>query len=146
MAKLTESQKEFIIAELAMFSTPTQVALAFKDEFGIEISRQQVNDYKPTCRNTKKTGKKIGKKLAAIHEATRAAFLEKVNEIPVANKSYRLKRLQRLLEKAEMMGSMTLAASLLEQAAKDVGDVFTNRHKVENTEVPHEAWLKSLPR
>lgn len=41
--------------------------------------------------------------------------------------AYRLRALGRMAEKAESMKNMALTAQLLEQAAKEVGDVYVNR-------------------
>jgi hypothetical protein len=61
-----------------------------------------------------------------FHDA-RKRFREETVEIPIANRAYRLRALGRMAEKAENMKNMALTAQLLEQAAKEVGDVYVNR-------------------
>ncbi|HDE2557988.1 TPA: DUF2280 domain-containing protein, partial [Klebsiella pneumoniae] len=57
------------------------------------------------------------------------------SDIPIANKAYRLRALDRMMTKAESMRNMALAASLMEQAAKECGDAYTNKQKVEHSGV-----------
>jgi hypothetical protein len=125
MAKLDDPAKLFIVQALACFDTPQQVADAVREEFGVEISRVQVQGYDPT----KRAGDRLSKKLKAIFEATRKRFLDEVEKVPIASQTYRLRNLQRLHEKAQQRGNMALAAALLEQAAKEVGGVYTNRRE-----------------
>lgn len=94
MATLREPIKIFIVQSLACFDTPQQVADAVKQEFGIEIERQQVSAYDPT----KSTGKNLSKNLAKLFHATRNDFKTNIYDIPLANKAVRLKELQRMYE------------------------------------------------
>lgn len=126
MAKLTEPQKLAIVQALACFDTPSEVAAAVKEEFGITISRQQVAAYDPT----KATGKDLAKKLRAVFEETRKAFLEDVSTIPIAQQAFRLRALQREFERAKSRGNTTMVAQLLEQAAKELGGALTNRREL----------------
>ncbi|WP_284116067.1 DUF2280 domain-containing protein [Acinetobacter pittii] len=94
MATLKEPIKIFIVQSLACFDTPQQVADAVKQEFGVEILRQQVAAYDPT----KPAGKNLSKKLTTLFNKTRADFQKNVYDIPLANKAYRLKELQNIYE------------------------------------------------
>lgn len=126
MASLTEPVKLFIVQALACYDTPSQVAAAVKEEFNLQITRMQVSTYdfgKPTCRG-------ISRKLQAVYESTRAAFLADVSTIPIAQQSYRLRVLQRTLTKVEQQGNTAMVATLLEQAAKESGGAFTNRREL----------------
>lgn len=126
MASLTEPIKLFIVQALACYDTPSQVSVAVKEQFGVEITRMQASTYdlgKPTCRG-------ISKKLQAVFEATRAAFLADVSTIPIAQQAYRLRVLQRSLVKVEGQGNVSMVAQLLEQAAKESGGAFTNRREL----------------
>ena len=58
MAALKEPVKIFIVQSLACFETPQQVADAVKQNYKIEIERQQVALYDPT----KETGKNLADK------------------------------------------------------------------------------------
>lgn len=126
MAKLTDPVKMAIVQALACFDTPSEVAAAVKEEFGISITRQQVAAYDPT----KATCKGLAKKLRAVFEETRKAFLNDVATIPIAQQAFRLRALQREFERAKSRGNSALAAQLLEQAAKELGGAFTNRREL----------------
>ncbi|EPG4624279.1 DUF2280 domain-containing protein [Citrobacter koseri] len=129
MASLKPEVKAFIVQQLACFDTPSQVVEAVQNEFNIQITRQQVASHDPT----KAAGVALAKKWVDLFNSTRARFQTEISEIPIANKAYRLRVLDRMTTKAESMRNMALAASLMEQAAKECGDAYTNRLKVEST-------------
>lgn len=132
MAALTNEVKGFIVQALACFDTPTQVVEAVKNEFGQVVTRQQVESHDPT----KACSKGLAKRWVIMFEDTRKRFREETAEIPIANRAYRLRALGRMAEKAESMKNMALTAQLLEQAAKEVGDVYVNRQT--KAEVPQD--------
>lgn len=111
-----------------MFDSPQTVADWVSEEYDIKITRQTIHGYDPTH------GPKPAEKWCAIFEATRAAFLKTTADIPIANRSVRLRRLERMALAAERLRNYALAAALHEQAAKEVGDVYTNRTKVALTD------------
>ena len=123
MAALKNEVKGFIVQALACFDTPSQVVEQVKQEFGIEISRQLCESHDPT----KRAGVNLAVKWVTLFHDTRKRFREETAEIPIANRAYRLRTLGRMAEKAENMKNMALTAQLLEQAAKEVGDVYVNR-------------------
>lgn len=129
MAALKDEVKAFIVQALACFDTPTQVAEAVKEQFGVDVPRNHVGAYDPT----KASGRDLSKKWRVMFDETRRHFLEQVAEIPVANQAYRLRVLDRLVTKTERQGNTALTAQLLEQAAKETGGSFTNRQKVDST-------------
>lgn len=123
MAALRDEVKAFVVQALACFDTPSQVVVAVKENFGLEVSRQQCEAYDPT----KYVGRNLHLKWRTLFEDTRARFREETADIPIANRAYRLRALGRMAEKAENMKNMALTAQLLEQAAKEVGDIYVNR-------------------
>lgn len=125
MAALPERVKLAIVRVLACFDGPSEAVGVVKAEFGITISRQQAALYDPT----KPTGRTLSPKLTAVFHATRAAFLKDVATIPIAHQAYRLRQMQRQLETAEARGNSTMVLKILEQAAKEVGGMFTNRRE-----------------
>ncbi|EPY6905413.1 DUF2280 domain-containing protein [Klebsiella pneumoniae] len=129
MAALKPEVKAYIIQMLACYDTPSQVVEAVQKDFGIAITRQQVETHDPT----KVSGKTLAKKWVDLFNLTRDRFLNEISDIPIANKAYRLRALDRMMTKAESMRNMALAASLMEQAAKECGDAYTNKHKVEHS-------------
>jgi hypothetical protein len=125
MAALKDEVKRFIVHALACFDTPTQVVQAVKETFGVEVSRQQCEQYDPT----KHAGRDLGVKWKAVFEDTRKRFREETAEIPIANRAFRLRAMNRFVERAETMKNIGLAMQILEQAAKEVGDVYVNRNR-----------------
>ncbi|MGE8110883.1 DUF2280 domain-containing protein [Pseudomonas sp. NPDC086566] len=123
MAALSNEVKAFIVQALACFDTPAQVAASVREEFGLEVSRQQCESHDPT----KSAGRDLAKRWRTLFDDTRKRFREETSEIPIANRAFRLRTLGRMAEKAEAMRNMALTAQLLEQAAKEVGDMYVNR-------------------
>ncbi|MBB3234426.1 DUF2280 domain-containing protein [Phyllobacterium endophyticum] len=121
--KLKNDVQTFIVQSLACFDTPSVVVDAVRKEFGETITRQSVEGYDPN----KKAGSNLAEKWKALFEETRKTFLEDTATIAISHRAVRLRALQRMAEKAENQGNMVLAANLMEQAAKEVGDSFTNR-------------------
>lgn len=123
MAALNDEVKHYIVKALACFDTPSQVADAVKQEFNITVTRQQCSTYDPTKHN----GRNLSDKWRVIFEATRKKFIDDYSTIPISNRSYRLRVLGRIVESSHKNPMLVLQA--LEQAAKEVGDVFTNQSK-----------------
>jgi len=129
MAALKGEVKAFIVQSLACFDTPSQVVEAVKKEFGLTITRQQVESHDPTKAN----GKGLAQKWVDMFNSTRERFQNEISDIPIANKAYRLRALDRMATKTEGMKNFALASQLIEQAAKEVGDAYTNKHKFEHS-------------
>lgn len=121
--ELTDEVKTYIVQSLACWDTPSEVAKAVKDDFGLVVSRQAVQAYDPT----KRAGAELSAEFRSLFEATRATFLTSTAEIAISHRAVRLRTLQRLATKAEGMGNLTLVADLMQQAAKEMGDSYTNR-------------------
>lgn len=126
MAAITPEIKTFIVQALACFDTPSRVAEDVKTNFGVTVSRQQVEINDPT----KRSSKGLAKRWVTLFEDTRASFRETIAEVPVANRAYRLRALGRMVESSEERGHLAQAAKLLEQAAKECGDMHTVRSNV----------------
>lgn len=124
--KLPESVKAYIVEALACFDSPSTVADAVNREFEVSVSRQQVERYDPT----KRAGQNLSKKYRAIFEATRRGFISDTTNIGWAHRATRLRMIQRVGEKAERMGNLSLALQAAEQAAKEEGQIFTNRREL----------------
>ncbi|TKR55332.1 DUF2280 domain-containing protein [Allopusillimonas ginsengisoli] len=123
MAALNDAVKRFIVQALACYDTPQQVSEAVKEEFGLEVPRQQVALYDPT----KHAGRNLSNRWRALFEATRENFKAQAGEIPIAQRAYRLRKMAQIASKAEQMRNLPLVLQILEQAAKEVGDVYVNR-------------------
>lgn len=127
MAALKDEVKLFIVQALACFDTPTQVARAVKEEFGLDVLRQQVACYDPNCY----VGRNLSQRWRTVFEDTRKKFREEVAEIPIASRAFRLRALARMAQHAEGMRNIALAVQVIEQAAKEVGDMYVNKSKAE---------------
>ncbi|SEQ28236.1 hypothetical protein SAMN03159444_01411 [Pseudomonas sp. NFACC02] len=125
MAALKSDVKAFIVQALACFDTPTQVSQAVKQEFNVDVTRQQVEQHDPT----KRAGVNLAKRWVTLFEDTRKRFREETADIPIANRAFRLRAMNRFVEKAETMKNIVLAMQILEQAAKETGDMYVNRQK-----------------
>ena len=129
MAALKPEVRAFIIQELACFDTPSQIVESVQKEFKVQVTRQQVASHDPT----KAAGKGLAKKWVELFNELRDRFLNEISDIPIANKAYRLRVLQRMSTNAENMKNIGMTAQLLEQAAKEVGEAYSNKQKVEHT-------------
>lgn len=124
--KLSQEAITYILQALACFDTPSEVAEVVNKEFGIKIAKQSVEKYDPT----KQAGKNLALKWKKIFEDSRKAFVDKIMSIPIAHRSVRLRAIGRMAEAAERQKNYALAAQLLEQAAKEVGEVYTNKRQI----------------
>ena len=123
MAALKEPVKIFIVQALACRDTPQEVADLVLQEFGVTIDRKQCQSYDPT----KVAGKNLSPKFKKLFDETRKKFDEGLIDIPIANKHYRMKQYDKLLNKTK---NTVMALKIMEQAAKDSGGLFTNRKEI----------------
>lgn len=134
MAVLTIEQKQFIVIRQAMSERGKDIRKAFKEEYDIELSRDQVVRYDP---NLTDSAKRMSRPLMELYAATREQFLAEQVKTPIANRAYRLRKLNEMFHTMLDKGNLPAAAQLLEQAAKEAGEVFTNKVKHEG-KVKHE--------
>jgi len=127
--ELTDEVKTFIVTELACFETPSAIVKALKEDFKIEVSRQRVHCYDPT----KKAGQGLSAELRQVFEETRKKFLEDTAQIGVANKTYRLRMLDKGVQHFASVSNYMAMADLLERAAKEMGGAYTNKQQHEHS-------------
>lgn len=123
MAALPTAVKLHIVTALACFGSPSQVVASVKEQFGLELSRQRIEAWHPE----RVAGAKLDAKWRDLFEDTRKRLLAELDNIPLAHRSYRLRQLGRILERAEEMGNISLSNKALELAAKEVGDFYVRR-------------------
>lgn len=141
MADLTDEQKREIVEALACYRDVPSIIRAFHIEYGITLDRKQVGRYDPT-----RPYFAGSEKWREVFEARRRAYMEDISDVPVAHRGYRLNMLQRGVEAAEKAGNWLLAARLLEQAAKEVGGVFTNQQSFQlDSSSSRPAYLDMTP-
>ena len=126
MAALKEPVKMFIVQSLACFETPQQVVEAVKQEYNLEITRQQVALYDPT----KVAGRNLSKKLKDLFEHSRKTFRENIEDIAIANKAFRLKELQGMYDDSGR--NKRLKQNLLKQAFQET-DGRVTRQEIDHT-------------
>lgn len=124
MVTLKAECKIFIVQSIACYETPSQVVEAVQKDFGIAITRQQVETHDPT----KVSGKNLAKKWVELFNSSRERFQNEISDIPIANKAYRLRVLDRMAADAESMKNYEMTADILEQAAKEVGSRLNAEH------------------
>lgn len=124
MARINKKVKLFIVKMLAEFNTTTETAKAVKAVFNIEVSQQQCECYDPT----KKMGYELSQELKEKFFEYRKVANQELEAIPLANKRYRLQLLQNLVEK--FPDNPVLTPKWAEQAAKEMGGLFTNRQEI----------------
>lgn len=120
MAQIKKEVKLFIVRSLAVFNTPSETAEAVYQEFKVVVTKQNCEKYDPT----KRAGQNLSAELKAEFEATRKQFLDNPQHIPIANLTYRLQRLQRIVDQGGKNHMLVMAA--LEQAAKEKGGMYIN--------------------
>lgn len=121
--------RAYIVSRLACYETPTRVAQMVKEEFDIDLKPSHVHTYDPT----KVAGKDLAKDLKELFYKIRDEFISDTSGIPISQKSYRLAALQRMHAETERIKNYALSAQLLEQAAKEMGEQYTNKSKLEHT-------------
>jgi hypothetical protein len=124
--KLTDELRLIVVQRLAKYDTPQEIADDVKLDYDITISRQGIQSYDPTV------GRKPSEKWCAIFDATRKKFLDDTADAaPIALRSVRLRRLDRVCVRAAKAGNGMMVLASTEQAAKEMGELYTNRHKME---------------
>lgn len=146
--KLTEEQKFFLVDQLATF-VPLATALEnLKAEWpGLELTRQSAQHYDPTTY----AGRDLRPALKTRFFDVRKRYREETADIASSHRAHRIRKLEELADKviamaqkAEQMGNLAFAEKMVERAqglfkqiAEEMGDVFTNKRKVEG-ELNHE--------
>ena len=127
---LLDEEKHWLIDRLACYGSITEIARDFHETFGRVIPKSTVSYYDPT---SVQGGRVLSQQWKELFAARRKRFLDDVSTIPIANSSYRLMLLNRLIENALLSKrpNTRLIARLMEQAAREVGGSFTNRHVID---------------
>ena len=128
--KLTKDIQIYIVQQLAMYEKPQVVVGLVKEFFNKEISLNAVIYYRGDNPDLPTEWKDL-------FDLTRKNFLETVSDIPIANKSFRLRELDRLYhnQKNSKLENPIEARATLEQAAKESGDAFTNKRIIDLNDV-----------
>ena len=120
-ANLTDAIREQIVIRLACDESVVTIQEWLTEEHEITLSARAINNYRPT-----QYAVPMARRWHELYEATRKAFVAETISIPIAHRAYRVRELGELYNKAKKAGDLPVAASFLEQAAKEMGNVFTN--------------------
>jgi len=134
--KLNDEIRSEIVMRFAMYDTLSEIHSDLLDR-GINVTVQSVSHYSPT------TNRKMADRWMTLFEETRKQYHAEIAAVPIGNRVWRLRRLQRLYDKAEKKGAVVIAANLLEQAARESGGLFTNTTKVSGR-VEHEHTVSEV--
>jgi hypothetical protein len=125
LSKLSREIQTFVVTSVACFDEPSLVAAAVREEFDIHITRQAVEAYDPT----KFAGRDLAERWAQLFWTTREAFLADTARVGISHRAVRLRALQRLAGRAEGDGDLDLALKALDQAHREVADVYKRRRE-----------------
>lgn len=106
-----------------MFERPVNIQKELKETYGVEISLPAIINYDLP---------RIPTKWKQLFLDTRQAFTEDTSTIPIANKSYRLRMLNKIVAQHELSprpNTVEIRAAM-EQAAKECGGAFTNTREL----------------
>jgi hypothetical protein len=134
--RLTTEVQRFIVQRLACYESPSEVLAAVKVTFNIKISPSHVVYYDPMSATAN-----LAQEWRELFSQTRAAFVQAIGNIAIAQRAVRLQRLDHLYHGALKAKRYALAGDLLEQAAKEMGGIYTNRRELTAHSPPY-----SIPR
>src|SRR5262245_21430323 len=121
--RLKVEHKLFIMTQLGVGEGLTKTAELFKAQFGLDIDRRHVAKYDP-ARNPK-----MEKPMVKLFYVIRERHLKLLAEIPLAHKSFRLRELQKMLDRAEdspVQNAVEMRA-ILDHAAKESNDFWCKK-------------------
>lgn len=121
--KMTDQQRAEVVTRLAMYDRLRDIHADMLAQ-GVDIAVQSIAQYDPYVARGK-----LAKKWKDLFDKTREDFLAGIAEVPIAQRQYRLRRLMQIHDEALKRGALAEARHALEQAAKEVGSVYTNVSK-----------------
>lgn len=113
MARLKKHEKSFIVRSLAQFMEPSQVVEAVKENFKIDVSRQQVEYYDPTKAASADLAQEF---IDLFNEARKEYIAQPLHNIIGANDIVQLQILSDLL--VSKKGNVVMSIKLIDQIQK----------------------------
>lgn len=117
--KLTDAQRAEIVTRLALYDSVSDITAELNAQ-GVEITRQAVSQYNPD------NNIRLAQQWRELFFKTRESWAAEIMAEPIAQRAFRLRRLGKIHEAAMQRGAYVIAASMLEQAAKEMGNVYSN--------------------
>lgn len=133
---MNDTVRAEIVTRLAMYDTVAEIQRSLAER-GIEVTSQAISHYNPA------NSQPPAQKWIDLFFQTREAWTQEMMAEPIAHRAYRLRKLDKLYHMAEKKGAIPLAAAILEQAAKEMGNVFSNVTKVKG-QVDHQVTEVSM--
>lgn len=125
MSKLTSDMQVTIVTELACFRSNTEVAEILKRDYGEVVDVRHIETYNPL-----RPGKKPGQKWCELFANTREKFLADRQSIPISHRNVRQRERWDALQKAKKQGNVKLVIDIVDSAAKEDGEMFTNKREL----------------
>lgn len=125
MPELNEVQKREIVVGFARRQTAAEIRRYLHAEYDLDVELRQITGYDP-----RRPHFDAGQRWRDVFEAAEKTFLEDVNSVPAFNQAYRLNILQQGIDAAVSAKNWVLAASLLEQCARESGGLLTNSREL----------------
>lgn len=128
--KLTDEIRAHIVTRLACYDSVGDITTEVMERWGIDVSHQAVSQYNPEGNR-----RRLAQRWVDLFYTTRSGLMAELAAEPIASKSLRLRRLWLLHEAAfkraiaggaDALDQSAEARLALEQAAKEVGNVFSN--------------------
>jgi hypothetical protein len=120
--KIQPQHRRYMVQMLACYRSPSEIAKLLKEHFDVGITRQSVEYYDPT----KAAGADLAPDLCRLFAETRRRFHERSADIGIGQQTFRLAEMHDNYFKLKERGALIAAQTILEQAAREVGGMFTN--------------------
>lgn len=125
MARLNTQQKRLIVQRLATFYKPAEIQAELQEVFAVQVPLSTIMRYDPT---TAQGGQELAQQWRHLFTETRARFVEDTSSIACAHRSYRLRRIQQLLDDASHRRNPMLVKDLLREAREEMKALELSGH------------------
>lgn len=126
MAKLNDDQKSYLVTRFACFASPSEVIEELKTRWNLAATVEQVVYYNASILS----GTKLAQKWKDLFQKMRSAYIADSQNVAIAHQSYRLRRMQQLLDSPSVAKNYVAVLNILEQAAKETGGFYSNKREI----------------
>lgn len=135
---MDDKVRAYIVTRMACYDSVKDIHASLV-EMGIDITPQAVSRYNPENVNGP------APKWKALFDQAREDFLRSMSKEPLFNRQFRMRKLHTIFEKHMAKAQYVLAAQILEQAAKEAGNVYTNVAKVQGNLLGQPPIVETTP-
>lgn len=125
--RLASNVKRFLVIQNACGSSPSEVVKAVKSVFDADVSAALVECYDPT----KTAGQSLSLPLKTLFREMQREFQTMAVKAGIADQKWRIAKLHLIAQHAFDRGNHKMAMDAMEQVAKDLGGVYTNKARLE---------------